>query len=200
MPRPATLFVPRLRANVRARINKALKRATNPAYRDRLRAILWSESGRSVTEIAGLLGKHPTTVLLWIKDYMRFGFEGLSVGKSPGRPPLIDEEGRAVLDAALAVSPRDLGYSFTRWSALTLVGHLHREAHVIVSPDTVRRALKSMGYRYNRPKLSLKHRQNRRLVKKAKRERDAALKKRCAAPTDSSSTSRTKPTSTSIPA
>jgi transposase len=200
MPKPATLFVPRLRPNERARINAALKRARDPAYRDRLRAILWSESGMKVGEIAGLLGKHSTTAALWIKDYKRFGFKGLAVSKSTGRPPLIDQEGRAVLSHALSVSPRDLGYPFTRWSTFTLAGHLHREAHALVSPDTVRRMLRRMGYRYNRPKLSLKHRQNRRLVKRARHQRDAALKKRCAIPTASSSSSRTRPTSTSIPA
>jgi len=200
MSKPSTLFVSRLRSNERDRINKALKKAKDPAYRDRLRAILWSESGKTVSEIAGLLGKHQTTVASWIKDYKRFGFKGLTVGKSPGRPPLIDEEGRAALARALAVSPRDLGYPFTRWSALTLVGHLHRETHTLVSQDTVKRTLRRMGYRYNRPKLSLKHRQNPRLVKRARRERDAALKKASGSRAASSSSSRTRPTSTSIPA
>lgn len=153
-----------------------------------------------VGEIASLLGKHQTTVASWIKDYKRFGFKALAVGKSPGRPPLIDEEGRAVLTDALSRSSRDLGYPFTRWSAFTLAGHLHREAHAIVSPDTVRRMLKRMGYRYNRPKLSLKHRQDPRLVKRARRQRNDALKKASESPTASSSCSRTRPTSTSIPA
>jgi transposase len=200
MPKPATLFVPRLRSNERERFNAALKRAKNPAYRDRLRAILWSESGMKVGEIARLLGKHSTTAASWIKDYKRFGFKALKVGKSTGRPPLIDQEGRAALSHALSVSPRDLGYPFTRWSAWTLAGHLHRETHVLVHPDTVRRLMRRMGYRYNRPKLSLKHRQDRRLVKRARRQRNAALKKASGSRTVSSSCSRTRPTFTSIQA
>jgi transposase len=200
MSRPATLFVPRLRSDERERVNAALKKAKGPAYRDRLRAILWSESGRKVGEIAGLLGKHQTTVASWIKDYKRFGLKALKVGKSTGRPPLIDEEGRAALSKALFCAPRDLGYPFTRWSALTLVGHLHRETHTLVSHDTIRRTLRRMGYRYNRPKLSLKHRQDPHLVKQARRKRNAALKKASESRTASSSCSRTRPTSTSIPA
>jgi transposase len=200
MPKPATLFAQTLRSNERDHINKALKKAKDPAYRDRLRAILWSAARMKVGEIAGLLGKHQTTVASWIKDYKRFGFKALTVGKSPGRPPLVDKEGRAALSDALRRSPRDLGYPFTRWSALTLVGHLHRETHTLVSPDTVRRMLRRMGYRYNRPKLSLKHRQDPHLVKRARRQRNAALKKPSGSPAASSSCSRTRRTSTSIPA
>jgi len=177
MSRPATLFVPAMRKNRRARIKKALAKAKDPAYRDRLRAVLWSEDRRSISEIAKLLGKHPTTVLMWIKDYLRFGFSGLKVGKSPGRPPLVDQEGKAVLERALETNPRDMGYIFTRWTLSTLCEHLHREAHVRVCEDTVRLHLRRMGYRYNRPKLSLKHRQNRREVARARAQRDRFLKK-----------------------
>jgi transposase len=177
MSRPATLFVPTLKKYQRARIKRALAKARHPTYRDRLRAVLWSEQRYSISQIAGLLGKHPTTVLLWIKDYLRFGISGLAVGQIPGRPPLIDAEGKAVLERSLAKNPHDLGYVFTRWTLPTLCEHLYREAHVRVCMDTVRRHLHRMGYRYNRPKLSLTHRQNRREVARARRQRDWILKK-----------------------
>ena len=195
-----TLFVPKLRANQRRRIVHALKKTRDARYRDRLRAILWSEEGKSKTEIARLLGKDPSTVFLWIKDYLRFGFQGLQIRKSTGRPSLVDAEAEEVLRRAVEKNPRDLGYGFTVWSLGRLAEHLYREAHVRVHPETIRRALRRMGFCFKRPRLSLKHRQDPAAVRRAKRARDAALKKGRDIRTSMLSSSRTNANSISIPA
>ncbi len=200
MGRPATLFVPTLRKKRRERIEKAVSKAEDARFRDRLRAVLWSEQRMSVPQIAGLLGKDPSTVFLWIKDYLRFGFEGLRLGKSPGRTRSIDAEAEAALTQALDTSPRDLGYRFNTWTTLTLTEHLYQAVHVRVHPETLRRTLKRLGYRYKRPKLSLKHKRNPRAVRQARRERDAALKKGGDTPVATPSSFWTSANSTSIPA
>ena len=81
-------------------------------------------------EIARLLRVHETTVGRWVRDYLRFGFEGLEVGKSPGRPRRIDAEGEAALREALEHNPRDLGYAFTRWTRDTLAEYLYAAVHI----------------------------------------------------------------------
>ena len=200
MGRPATLFVPTLRKNERERIQKALAKSKDARFCDRLRAVLWSEQRMSTPQIAGLLGKDPSTVFLWIKDYLRFGFQGLPLGKSPGRTPSIDAEGHAALTQALGASPRDLGYRFNTWTTATLVEHLYQAVHVCVHQETLRRTLKRLGYRYKRPKLSLKHKQNPRAVRQARRARDAALKKGSDTPAAAPFSFWTSANSTSIPA
>jgi len=171
------LFIPTLKFKERRRLQNHLHRTREALYAERLRAVLWSEQAKSVSKIAKLLGRHNSTVQRWLHDYRRFGWRGLEVRQSPGRPRSIDADGEQCLREALASNPRDLGYRFTRWTAVTLGEHLYRETHTRVSELTILRTMKRMRYRYKRPKLSLRHRQDRRDVKRARIERDAAQKK-----------------------
>jgi len=199
MARQATVFV-RLKYYERTRIQKALRAAHDPQYRNRLDAMLLSDHGLPCERIARFLGVHADTVRLWLNDFRRFGFDGLNVGKSPGRPLAVDAEGEACLRQALAVNPRALGYRFTRWTLATLAEHLYRQTHVRVSIAALSRTLCRLSYCYKRPKHSLKHRQNRRDVDRARRERDAALKNPWRPRTAMSSSSRTNANFISIPA
>lgn len=198
MPAP-TVFVPTLRKKELLRLRKAARSATSPKVRDRSRAILWSQEGKTTGEIARLLGLNTTTPMRWIKDYLRFGFDGLIPETIPGRPRTVDAEGEAALRDALRKNPHDLGYPFTRWTTATLAEHLRSVIHAQVSPAAVGRALKRLRYRYKRPKLSLKHKQNPKEVRRAKRERNAALKKSPPVPAAVPSSSKTNASSISIP-
>jgi transposase len=199
MPAP-TVFVPLLREKERLRIQKAAHSSSDPKMRERCRAILWSEEGKTTGEIGRLLDIATTTPMRWIKDYLRFGFASLIPGKSPGRPRMVDAEGEAVLSAAVRKNPRDLGYSFTRWTTATLAEHLRSMIHAPVSPNAVGSALKRLCFRYKRPKLSLKHKQKPWKVRCAKRERNAALKKSLPTLTAMPSSFKTNASSISIPA
>lgn len=194
------LFIPTLRRHERERLQTYLSRARDAKYADRLRAVLWSEGRKSVTQIAELLGKHPSTVQRWLHDYQRFGAQGLRPGHSPGRPRLIDADGEECLRQAVLTHPRDLGHRFSRWTTTTLAAHLFLHLHVRVSPASVRRALHRLQHAYKRPKLSLRHRQSRAAVRRAKAERQAAQKKLGANLAATSSCSKTSVSSISIPA
>lgn len=176
MPAP-TVFVPVLSARELRQITQAVRSSDNPKMRDRCRAVLWSAEGKTTGEIAKLLSVNMTTPMRWIKDYLRFGFDGLVPETSTGRPRTVDADAEEVLRQALEKNPRDLGYRFTRWTVATLAEHLRSILHIQVSPASVGRALKRIGYCYKRPKLSLKHRQDQAQVHRAKRQRKSALKK-----------------------
>ena len=178
------LFVGRLKKRERERLEAAKDTATSAKYRDRCRAILWSAEGKTVPQIAELLDVHRTTAQRWVKDYQRFGLDGLDIGKRTGRPPKVDQEVEAVISIAVRANPRDLGYPFTRWTAVTMTAHVARETHVHVHPETIRRAMKRLNLRYKRPKLSLTHRQDKAARRKAKRARDKAVKKAIEEPDD----------------
>lgn len=195
----ARVFVPRLRKRERERLKRAVAKSREPKFRDRCRAVLWSSEGRSIREIAALLGVHVSTVWRWFADYGRFGVKGIQVEKPAGRARLIDEDGEAALEEALRHNPRDLGYVFTRWTLPTLVEYVYEAVHVRVSIDTVRRALRRLGYSFKRPKLSLKHRQKPWRVRRARAEREEALKKGRWTRDDTPSSTWTNASSTSIP-
>jgi len=199
MPAPS-VFAPSLSAGEIRRITHAAKFSDNPKMRDRCRAILWSAEGKTTGEIARLLSVNTTTPMRWIKDYLRFGLDGLVPETSTGRPRTVDSEAEEALRQALQKNPRDLGYRFTRWTLPTLAQHLHSVLHILVSTASVSRALKRIGYCYKRPKLSLKHRQDQTQVRRAKRQRNSALKKPQPSQSVASSCFRTNASSISIPA
>ena len=178
------MFVGRLKKRDRNRLESALDGSTDAKYRDRCRAILWSAEGKGVPEIAELLGVHRTTAQRWVKDYHRFGLEGLEIGKSTGRPPKVDREVEAVILEAVHENPVDLGYPFSRWTASTMSAHVARETHVHMHPATIRRAMKRLRLSYKRPKLTLKHRQDKAARRKAKLARDKAIKKAAEEPAE----------------
>jgi transposase len=117
------LFVGKLSKRDRNRLESSRDASTDAKYRDRCRAILWSAEGKAVPEIAELLDVHRTTAQRWLKDYLRFGLDGLEIGKSTGRPPKVDQEVEAVISRAVHENPRDLGYPFSRWTASTMTAH-----------------------------------------------------------------------------
>jgi transposase len=178
------LFVGQLRKRARNRLASALDASSDGKYRDRCRAVLWSADGKGVPEIAKLLRVHRITAQRWLKDYLRFGLDGLEIRKPTGRPPKVDGEVEAVISQAVHENPRDLGYPFSRWTASTMTAHVARETHVHMHPDTIRRAMKRLHLSYKRPKLSLKHRQDKAALRKAKRARDKAIKRATHEPAD----------------
>jgi len=117
-----------------------------------------------------------------MKEFNARGIASLFMGTSPGAPPKANEEVRAALAQALGANPQKLGYPFTRWTAALLAEHIRRRLHVELSTDTIYRTLHRMGYRYLRPKLDLKHKQDPQEVRRAKRQKALAQKKSMPAP------------------
>jgi transposase len=171
-------FVRRLTRAERNQIHKLRKRPPNHAVFLRAQAVHFSSQRLTAEQIAAIVARNRSTVYRWLKAFDAKGLAGLWPGKSPGRPPVADAEFQAALRRAVEQNPRDLGYPFTRWTVDLLTEHLRRTTHVQVSVSTVRGVLKRLDYRYGRPKLDLKHRQNPKDVARAKRQRNRALKKR----------------------
>jgi len=161
----------------------------------RAQAVHFSSQRLKVQQIAEIVSRNRTTVTRWLHEFNTHGLSALWPGKSPGRPPKADADFQAALAAAVEQNPRDLGYPFTRWSVDLLTEHLRRQIHIDVSYSTVYHTLKHLGYRYGCPKLDLKHRQDRKEVARAQRQKRSALKKRKPAPVVVLSRIVTKPSS-----
>lgn len=192
-------FVRSLSRAERKAIRKLRKRPPNVEVYRRTQAVHFSSEGLKVQQIAEIVGCSRVSVTRWLHKFDDYGLVALWPGKSTGRPPKTDADFQAALVEAVEQNPRDLGYAFTRWSADLLTEHLRRKLHVGISSSTVYKSLKRLGYRYGRPKLDLKHRQDAKDVRRAKRQKKAALKKRKPAPVVVLSRIVTKQNSTSIP-
>jgi transposase len=191
-------FVRSLSLSERKAIQKLRKRPPNLAVYRRVQAVHFSSQHLKVQQIAEIVGRSRLSVTRWLHEFNAHGLAALRPGKSTGRPPKADVDFQAALVAAIEQNPQDLGYPFTRWSVDLLGEHLRRKLHVDVSYSTVYNILKRLGYRYGRPKLDLKHRQDAKDVKRARRQKKAALKKRKPAPVVVLSRIVTKQNSTSI--
>ncbi len=191
-------FVRSLSRAERKAIQKLRKHPPNLAVYRRVQAIHLSSQRLKVQQIAEIVGRSRLSVTRWLHEFNEHGLTALRPGKSTGRPPKADADFQAALVAAIEQNPQDLGYPFTRWSVDLLGQHLRRKLHVDVSYSTVYNILKRLGYRYGRPKLDLKHRQDPKDVKRAKRQKKAALKKRKPASVVVLSRIVTKQNSTSI--
>ena len=191
-------FVRSLSRAERKAIQKLRKRPPNLAVYRRVQAVHFSSQRLKVQQIAEIVGRSRSFVTRWLHEFDAHALPALWPGKSTGRPPKADVDFQAALVAAIEQNPQDLGYPFTRWSVDLLGEHLRRKLHVDVSYSTVYNILKRLGYRYGRPKLDLKHRQDPKDVQRAKRQKKAALKKRKPAPVVVLSRIVTKQNSTSI--
>ncbi len=180
MSRP--FFVRHLTRTERAQILKLRKHPPNLDVYRRPQTVHMSSQRLKVQQIAGIVSRSRLTVTRWLHQFNAHGLPALWPGKSTGRPPRADADFQAALAEAVARNPQDMGYPFTRWSVDLLTEHLRRKTHIDVSASTVYHVLKRLGYRYGCPKLDLKHRQDPKDVKRAKRQTRAALKKRKPAP------------------
>lgn len=168
------LFVRRLTRVERAAVRKLRKKPPSLAVYRRAQTIHFSLQRLKAQRIAEIVSRSDLTITRWIHEFNAHGLPALWPGKSTGRPPKADADFQAALTQAVEQNPRDLGYLFTRWSVDRLTEHMRRATHIDVSGSTVYHTLKRLGYRYGRPKLDLKHRQDPKDVARAKRQKARA--------------------------
>lgn len=130
---------------------EALKvlRNTRSFLGERAHYILLSDEGCAVKDIAQRLNRHEHTVRTWIKAYVARGIEGLQNKHPPGRPkikgPVVEQE----INIILVNTPREFGYQEEGWTVCILLDYFSKK-QLDVKEDTVRRALKKMGWVYKR--------------------------------------------------
>jgi transposase len=127
--------------------------------RHRADALLQLAHGRSVEDAAHAMGCCTKRIRVWRRRFLAEGRTGLADRPRSGRPALLDDGARALLETALAGSPLDYGYPVTTWTVADLADLLTQRGWP-VSRVTVARGLQRLGYRYRRPRHDLTHRQD----------------------------------------
>jgi transposase len=87
---------------------------------DRARVVLWLAEGRSVTEVAGLMGWSRPTVHCWRDRFIEQGPVGLMDLPRSGRPKTVDRQHIV----ATTLTPPPKKYGVTHWSSRLLGKHL----------------------------------------------------------------------------
>jgi transposase len=126
---------------------------------ERAHFVLLSDQGKSVPEIASLMGYSAETVYTWLERYRQLGIKGLEDEARSGRPPKIPGL-IGIVQAQVSQSPGCSGYVFSCWTVALLVTHLWQRFKVKATSSAVRRALPLAGFVWGRPKLVLPKRKD----------------------------------------
>lgn len=121
----------------------------------RAHIILLSARGYTVPEIAEIHQTSQNTVYKWLNRFESEGPEGLYDRPRSGRPPKVDSEVKRTLEEALSKPPTEQGYNFTVWTTSLLSEHVERELGKQLCPDTIRRTLHDLGFRWRKPRWSV---------------------------------------------
>ena len=121
---------------------------------DRITTILLVGDGLSASRVAAILGYHTNTVREYIKAYLNSSIEGLSRNYSTGRPSDKKEPLKAFLKLCLEKPATDYGYDRETWDSTNIIAAFEKESGLVVSHDTVSRAMKELGYSYKKPQKS----------------------------------------------
>jgi transposase len=130
-----------------------MKRESKPSRRLRMHIILLAADGRSPTEISRVLFCSRTTVYSVCGRFGREGRAAFDDRQRRGPASLVHDSARGLIEGLIEEdSPTERGWLRSRWSCKLLVVELFEELSVVVSRETIRRALRSFGFRWRRPR------------------------------------------------
>lgn len=142
---------PQSAAQIRA-LDQLYRHSKDGRLRQRAHIILLAaEQGMRALQIAEIVRLNEESVRRWLKRYEAEGIEGLKDNPRPGATPMVTEEYRTKLVAAVRRRPRSLEQPFSLWTCQRLTDYLAEETGIRVSDETVRRYLQAEGIVLSRP-------------------------------------------------
>jgi transposase len=128
-------------------LRAAAKRSKDGPQARRLLALAAIYDGATRTEAAKIGGVTLQIVRDWVLKFNAHGPHGLIDRKAPGQPPRLKSEHRAALAAVLESGPIPAVDGVVRWRIVDLCQWIFEEFRIAVSPQTLSRVLRKMGYR-----------------------------------------------------
>jgi len=124
------------------------------AYRvaQRIHAVLLNMEGRTGPSIASLLKVHRANVSIWLRNWQRYGMDGLLEGHRSGRPHGLTAKQRSHLCEILDSGPISYGFMSGVWTSVMITSVITEEFGVSYHPGHVRKLLQELGFSVQRPK------------------------------------------------
>lgn len=142
----------------------------------RRRALALLDEGRSLNEVARLVGCAPSSVMRWRNARRRGGVQALKVRFSPGRPSKLAAPQRRRLVRRLLRGAMACGYQTELWTTGRIAELIEREYGIHYHPDHVGRLLHDLGWSHQKPERRALER-NARSIERWKREEWPRVKK-----------------------
>jgi transposase len=122
--------------------------------RNRSQALLLSDSGYPVKELANIFSVRTRTIYKWMNRWRDIGFAGLLILPGRGRIPVLSINSEPILKV---VKKKAVAYARNLIKMAKLISE---ELQLKVTPEMLRRFLKKIGYTWKRFRKSLKKKQN----------------------------------------
>jgi len=135
-----------LTAEQAAQLQSELRQSASVQVYRRAAALLGAHQGRSVSQMAALLGVTRQSIYNWVKTYGRArGRLNLVDAPRSGRPSVWTPDLDAVLAETLRSPPHEQGCPGGRWTTALLIERLASRAGKRISGGTLRRRLRRLG-------------------------------------------------------
>ena len=128
-------------------VRAAAKRSKDGRQARRLLALAAIYDGATRTGAAKIGGVGLQVVRDWVLRFNADGPGGLIDRKAKGQPPRLNEQHRTALAAILENGPIPAVHGVVRWRIVDLCQWIFEEFRIAVSPQTLSRVLRKMGYR-----------------------------------------------------
>jgi transposase len=128
-------------------LRRLARRSKDAAQARRLLALAAIYDGGTRSEAARIGGVTLQIVRDWVVRFNAEGPEGLIDRKAPGPRPLLTDAHRQALAAQIDRGPIPAIHGVVRWRLCDLGQWLWEEFRVSVSPQTLSREVRAMGYR-----------------------------------------------------
>lgn len=153
-----------------------LKGSADMLEHRRRRALALLDEGRSLNEVARLVGSAPSSVMRWRNARRRGGVKALKVRFSPGRPSKLAAPQRRRLVRRLLRGAMACGYQTELWTTGRIAELIEREYGIHYHPDHVGRLMHDLGWSHQKPERRALER-NARSIERWKREEWPRVKK-----------------------
>jgi transposase len=153
-----------------------LKGSADVLEHRRRRALALLDEGRSLNEVARLVGSAASSVMRWRNTRRRGGVQALKVRFSPGRPSKLAARQRRSLVRRLLRGAMACGYQTELWTTGRIAELIKREFGIRYHPDHVGRLMHDLGWSHQKPERRALER-NAKAIERWKREEWPRVKK-----------------------
>jgi len=122
------------------------------------------DEGRSLHEVAGLLGCAPSSVMRWRDARDAGGEDALKAKPVSGRPPKLTDKQKRSLEKILLKGPIASGYRTDLWTTARIAQVIERKFGVRYHRDHVGRLLGQMGWSHQKPERRASQRDEKRIA------------------------------------
>jgi len=109
------------------------------------------QQGKSVREVARLLGVTPTSVCRWKASLEKGGLEALTAKPHPGRPSALSAEQKEALEAILRQGPLAAGFATDLWTLERVAQVIKENFAIKYHPGHVWRILRDLDWSPQKP-------------------------------------------------